>query len=165
MGYQFKGSRDSVVVNVEQARRRNAELRIELGALLTENTQIEARIKATRADLTAAYRKLSKQIRDMDAINAQAELVAASERFVSTLPEPKYGGREGLQAATDEMMAHEARGLKLAKAPRPIKGPSHGTGRRYDLGCRCEECETWKVEKNAKTHSNWKRRQQEKVAA
>jgi hypothetical protein len=101
----------------------------------------------------------------MATVQAQAELVAASKRFVSKLPEPKYGGREGLQAATDEMLAHETRGLKLAKPPRPIKGPSHGTGRRYELGCRCEECEKWKVRKNARAHSNWKRLQREKVAA
>ena len=145
---------------VEQARRRNAELRIELSALVNENAQIEVRIKTMRADLTMAYRKLARQIRDMDTVQAQAELMAASKRFASTLPPPIYGGREGLQTATEEMLAHEQRGLKLAKAPRPVKGPSCGTGRKYDQGCRCGECVAWKAAKDTRRQATKKLREQ-----
>lgn len=143
MSYQYKGKPAEVgapILSVEQERRRNAELHIELQALTAENTEIDKRIRLMRDELTGAYRRLRKQVRDIEAVRAQEQLVAEAKTFKSKLPPPVYGGREGLQAATEEMMAHESPGLKLSKELPAPKGPSHGTVRRYATGCRCPEC-------------------------
>jgi len=157
MGYQYKGSQDGAVLPVEQARRRNAELRHELAALTAENDQLEMKARAVREDLTAEYRKLAQKIRQLDAVRAQADLMAAAKQFKSNLPEPVYGGREGLQAAADEMKAHEDKHLKLSKPPRPAKSPSHGASSGYTKGCRCAECVAWNSRRSAQRRSNRKR--------
>ena len=147
---------------VEQARRRNAELRIELGALVSENAQLENRAVTMRLQVTTARRKLTRQIRELDTARTQAELLAYATVQTSTLPEPIYGGREGLQAATDEILAHDTRGLKLTKekAPRVSKGLSHGTSRKYDQGCRCRACVTYKALKDTRFYASKNRREQ-----
>jgi hypothetical protein len=148
MAYIRKPAPDGPLISAEQARRRNAEMRIELVALMAEQAQLEAKASAMRGALTDGYRKLSRQIKELDAVRAQADQIAAHAQHASTLPPPKYGGREGLQAATDEILAHESRGLKLAKtpsAPKAARGPSHGTDGKYKAGCRCGECVTRKA--------------------
>jgi hypothetical protein len=167
MSYQRGNSAQpgDMVLSVEHARRRNAEMRIELAALLTEQAQLEAKTRTMRDSLTAGYRKLSRQIRELDAVRAQADNIAAAAQHVSTLPPPKYGGREGLQAATDEMRAHEDKQLKLSKAPRPRKAATHGTSRMYDEeGCRCDECKAWNTRKSAQGRTNRKRRRELEAA-
>lgn len=143
------------VIAVEQVRRHNAELRIELHALATEKAGLDERIKTMRKDLSAAYIQLRRQIRDLDAVRAQQDYMDHAATVTSTLPPPKYGGREGLEAATLEMIQHENKHLKLSK-PRPLRGPSHGTIRRYEGGCRCDECmsawERTKARKKALRH-------------
>jgi len=163
MSYQHgKSSPGAIIQTVEQARRRNAELRIELSTLLSESAQLENHTSTMRLQVTAARRKLTRQIRELDAARAQADQIAHATAQTSTLPEPIYGGREGLQAAADEMRDYEERGLKLSKAPRPriAKGPSHGTGRKYDQGCRCGECVTWKAAKDTRRQASKKLREQ-----
>ena len=167
MGYQHGKSPQPgvMVLNVEQARRRNTELRLELARLAAENAQMEAGAVTMRLQVSAGRRKLSKQIRDLDAARVQAERIAQVAIQTSTLPEPVYGGREGLQAATDEIMAHEAKGLKLAKAPRPASGLSHGTNRKYNSGCRCDECKASESRRNARRYMERRRKAREAEAA
>lgn len=147
MAYIRKPAPDGPLLSAEQVRRRNAEMRIELVALMAEQAQLDAKTRTMRESLTDGYRKLSRQIKELDAVRAQADQIAAHAQHVATLPPPKYGGREGLQAATEEMLAHESRGLKLAKAftPKITRGASHGTDRKYKDGCRCGECVTRKA--------------------
>ena len=164
MAYAYKGGQQPApVASVEQARRHNAALHAELRALAEERAGIAAHVKTMRAELTAARTKLSRQIRHIDTIRAQEAQIEAARNFVSTLPEPIHGGREGLQAAVDEMLAHESRGLKLHKDI-PRKGISHGTARKYEAGCRCDECQDWRKRKAARAETNRKRRQQENAA-
>lgn len=146
MGYQRGMTAQPAVTvqSVEQARRRNAELRIELASLTVENTQLEAQVATARLRVSEARRLLTRKIRDLDTIRAQVDRLPAVP--VMGLPEPTYGGREGLLAATAEILAHEARG---DVSPRPAKGPSHGTGRRYESGCRCVACVAWRKRKSA----------------
>lgn len=152
------------VQSVEQARRRNAELRIELASLTAENTRLEAQVSTARLRVSEARRLLTRKIRDLDAARAQAERIGAVT--VPALPTPKYGGREGLEAATAEMEAFESQGLKLSKR-RERKGPSHGTGRRYHAGCRCGDCMGWRRRKSDQDLASHHRRQaaQKKAAA
>lgn len=163
MSYQYKGKPVDAagpVLTVEQLRRRNAELHVELQALTAENTEIDKRIRLMRDELTGAYRKLRKQVSDLEAVRAEEQLIAAAKTFKSKLPPPRYGGREGLEAATQEMLAHESRDLKLSKALPPPKGPSHGTRRRYADGCRCAVCSGYNTLRKGQERSRHKRRQQ-----
>ena len=166
MAYQYKGkpSAGAGLLTVEQERRRNAELHIELQAITAENAEIDKRIRLMRDELTGAYRKLRRQVRDLDSVRAQEQLIADAKTFKSKLPEPRYGGREGLEAATAEMMAHEAKGLKLSKTLAPPKGLSHGTRRRYADGCRCTECRTTNTVRKGKEWASRKRREQQVAA-
>lgn len=156
MSYQYKGRPAEVgapILSVEQERRRNAELHIELQALNAENAEIDKRIRLMRDELTGAYRRLRKQVRDLEAVRAQEHLIAEAKTFQSKLPPPVYGGREGLQAATEEMMAHESKDLKLSKVLPAPAGPSHGTMRRYETGCRCSDCLAAKARKKSQWRS------------
>lgn len=145
------------VLSVEQARRRNAELRREIAALDKENADLEAQTATMRLKVTAARRNLNSKIRALDAARLQASRLSQMTVQPSTLPEPKYGGREGLQAAADEIEAYEAKG-KLGTVPR--SGPRHGTGRKYGQGCRCEECLAWRVRRTkAQRATNERRRE------
>lgn len=166
MAYAYKGGQQPApVASVEQARRHNAALHAELRTLAAERADIAAHVKTMRAELTAARAKLSRQIRHLDAARAQQDLIEAAANFVSTLPEPIHGGRDGLQAAVDEMLAHETRGLKLAKPPRPRTGPSHGTGRKYADGCRCDGCQQWRCDKESRRRTRLKEAKEQDKAA
>ena len=152
MGYQRGATAQAPVVAVEQARRRNAELRRELAALTAENNALEAERKSlddqvatARLRVSEARRLLTRKVRDLDAIRAQMARLTTAQ--VSTFPEPVYGGREGLEAATKELEAHEAKGVP----PRPdrrAKGHRHGTSGRYSMGCRCDDCVAWRKRKS-----------------
>jgi len=143
------------MLTIEQARRRNAELRIELQSLTAENAGLDQRVQAMRKDLEAAYIRLRRQIRDLDAVRAQQERIGQITPDVPELTPPLYGGREGLLAATEEITNHEYK-EKFGK-PRPAsKGPIHGTARRYDLGCRCGDCKAWRKRKTAQYRTNRK---------
>jgi hypothetical protein len=152
------------VASVEQARRRNAEARLELARLEAEHKHLAPRIETMRLQVTAERRKLTRQIRELDAARAQTERIAnAATTPPSTLPEPIYGGRAGLEAATAEMEAHELKGLKLARkrAPRPI---SHGTRNKYLEGCRCDDCEAWNERRLQNDRERYRRRADAKAA-
>lgn len=165
MSYQYKGADVGAgIVTVEQERRRNAELHLELRALTAENAEIVNRIRLMRDELTTAYRKLRRQVSDLEAVRAQEQLIAEAETFTSTLPEPIHGGREGLQAATEEMMLHESKDLKLSKVIQPT-GPSHGTRRRYQAGCRCQECRGINAVRRAREKRSSRSRSLQGVAA
>jgi hypothetical protein len=89
-GYNYTSAQGSPILSVEQARRRNAELRIELEALTAEHAEL-------------------------------LPLVEAMRRVV-------------------EPLRRAVRGT----------GPSHGTVRKFDEGCRCQPCETAKRAKSAR---------------
>lgn len=139
----------TTVLTVEQARRRNAELRLALVAITAEKAQVEAKVEGMREELTVARRRLSRQIRDLDAIRTQtANIAALAEQAATT--EPKHGGPDGLQAAADEIKAYEDKHLNLSKPTRRRgKGPSHGTRSKYDEGCDCDDCLGWRIRKTA----------------
>lgn len=140
----------ATVLTVEQARSRNAELRREIAALIQENGHLEAQIATTRFQVTAARRRLTRLSRQLEAARAQAERLGKVTISPDPLSEPVYGGREGLEAAAAEMEAYEAKDLKLSKR-RERKGPSHGTGRRYAVGCRCGDCMGWRERKSTQS--------------
>ena len=161
MSYQYRGKPAIAggLLTVEQERRSNAELHLELKALTDENAELDERIRTMRKDLSEAYVQLRRQIRDLDAVRAQQDLIANAQATQSELPAPKYGGREGLIAATEEILRHEYKQARLAK-PRPApKGYSHGTTKRYDAGCRCDDCRARKSRQNSQNRLNRKRRQ------
>lgn len=159
MGYQYRGKQAPAVMPIEQARRINAELRRELAALTAENADLEPKVDAMRRGVTAARKKLARQIRDIEVARIQTRNIAALAA-TPTAPESVYGGREGLQAAADEIEAHEAaEGAKLGTVRR--RGPRHGTGRKYSLGCRCEECQAWRKRKSAAERATQNRRRDE----
>jgi chromosome segregation ATPase len=144
MGYQH-GKTLQPSLPVEQARRRNAELRVELSRLTAENNALEAQVATARLRVSEARRLLTRKVRDLEAARAQVERLSAI-RPASGLPEPVFGGREGLLAAAEEILAHESRG---SLAPRPLRGPSHGTERVYATGCRCGKCLAWRERRTA----------------
>ena len=164
MGYQRGMTAQPMVTvqSVEQARRRNAELRIELASLTAENTQLEARVATARLRVSEARRLLTRKIRDLDTIRAQVDRLPAVP--VTGLPEPTYGGREGLLAAADEMEAHEAQGLMFYK-PRVRKGPSHGTRDRYATGCKCDLCLGWRRKRTDQETARQRRQRASQKAA
>lgn len=165
MGYTYKGDQSRPIETVEQARRRNAELRRELTGLMAEQADLAPKVEAMRQEVTAARKKLSRQIRDLDAARAQSARIAglATEPATPTLSEPVYGGREGLQAAADEIEAHESKpGAKLGTVRR--RGPRHGTARMYGTGCRCEACLGWRDKRTAQEVARQQRRREEYLA-
>lgn len=164
MGYQRGKSTQTPagVLTVEQARRRNAELRLELGALTAENTALEARVGVMRQEVSTARRKLSRQIRDLAAIRAQVSNIAALAQHAPG-EEPVFGGREGLEAATAEARAHDEETVNPSTRRRR-KGPSHGTSGRYREGCRCEDCRGWRCRKSERERALVKLRREQEIA-
>lgn len=149
---------EAKLLTIHQVRQRNAALALELQTLTAEQAELGNRTEAMRKEVTAARNRLTRQLREIDAVRIQSDQIAAAKRYVSTLPPPVHGGREGLQAATDEMLTHESKHLNLAKAPRRPKGPSCGTQRKYEKGCRCDECKAWRKRRAAQARTNQKRR-------
>lgn len=144
------------------ARQRNAELAAELrkleaigerlqAAVTEKRAEIDAQTETVRKELTQAYRALRSKVRQLDAVRAQAEQIAATKDYVSDLPAPLYGGREGLEAATEELADYEARkagvtriGPRGKRVGRKPKEAVHGTSLAYRRdGCRCPECKAW----------------------
>ena len=168
MGYQRGKTTQPAgsLLSVEQARRKNAELRLELVALTAEKPQLESQVEAMRQEITTARRKLSRQIRDLEAIRTQIRNIAALAEHASGT-EPVFGGREGLQAATAEIRAHEdqhAKPSRPATSTRRRKGRSHGTAGKYVEGCRCDECKGWRGRKSAQEREHVKRRREQEIA-
>lgn len=157
-GASLQAEPEAKLLTIHQVRQRNAALALELQTLTAEKAELDNHAEAMRKEVTAARKRLARQLREIDAARVQADQIAAAKRYVSTLPLPVHGGREGLQAATDEMLAHESKHLKLAKAPRPPKGLSCGTGRKYAKGCRCDDCKAWRKRRAAQARTNQKRR-------
>lgn len=149
------------VLNIEQARRRNAELRRELAALTVENGQLEAQVTTMRLHVSEARRKLTLQVRELEAARAQQAQLAQVTTEPSGLPEPVHGGREGLLAAAAEIKAHESAGA----LPKRLRGPSHGTKRRYAAGCRCPKCVAWRVAESERARVAQNARRARKRAA
>lgn len=147
----------STVLTIEQARRRNAGLRIELESLMREAAELEVSTGLMREAVSAARKKLTRQIRDLDAVRAQSDRIATDTGRTTTLPASQFGGREGLQAAADEIEAYE--GAKLGTVKR--NGPRHGTGRKYATGCRCEDCLGWRKKRSAAEQATQARRRAE----
>ena len=164
MGYRhgMTAQPGTSVLTVERARLVNAELRRELATLTGENTVLAPKVDAMRKEVTAARKKLARQIRDLEAIRIQtANIAAHAQHLTNTGTEPVYGGPEGLRAAADEMKAYEDGALNLSTVPRGRKGPRHGTGRRYALGCRCDSCLEWRGRKTAQEVARNKARRAE----
>lgn len=161
MGYKhgMTAQPATAVLGIEQARRLNADLRLELATLTAENTQLEARVGAMRQDVTVARRKLSRQIRDLETIRTQARNIAAMAGH-SSGTEPVFGGPAGLLAAADELKAH---GEAIASST-VRRGPSHGTAGKYVQGCRCDECRGWRGRKSAQERAHVKRRREQEIA-
>lgn len=157
-GASLQAEPEAKLLTIDQVRQRNAALALELQTLTAEKAELDNRGDAMRKEVTAARKRLTRQLREIDAVRVHSDQIAAAKRYVSTLPPPIHGGREGLQAATDEMLTHESKHLKLAKAPRPPKGPSCGTGRKYAKGCRCDDCKAWRKRKSARELTNKKKR-------
>lgn len=148
----------ATVLTVEEARRRNAALRLELAALTAEHNHLAPKVEAMRADVTAARKKLSRQIRDLETARTQTANIAAHAQHAANTT-PLYGGPEGLQAAAGEIEAYESKpGAKLGTVRR---GPSHGTSRRYATGCRCDACLAWRERKTAQAVEQNRRRREE----
>ena len=147
------------------ARKRNQSLLAELHTLELHNASLVERIETAKAnlaaeltvakaDLSKAREQLTKTIKEADAVRAQAAQIRAAADYLNTLPEPVHGGRAGLEAATREILEHEARkkaaGTVVTLEPRqtptrPAKGPAHGTQACYRAGCRCLRCRARKA--------------------
>jgi chromosome segregation ATPase len=148
--------------DLAQARARNAELAAELrkldairerleAAVVEKRAEVEARSDEVRKELTAAYRQLRGKVRQLDAVRANAAMIENTKTYVSELPPPIFGGREGLEAATEEIAEYEARkagvtriGPRGKRVGRQPKEALHGTSTAYRRdGCRCGECKAW----------------------
>lgn len=161
--------------DLAQARQRNAELAAELrkleaikerleAAVVEKRAEVEARADEVRKELTAAYRQLRGKVRQLDAVRANAELIASTKAYLASdeLPPSLYGGREGLEAATEEMADYEARkagvtriGPRGKRVGRQPKDAVHGTSLAYRRdGCRCPECKAWMTKTSAKHYRN-----------
>ncbi len=140
MGYQRGMSPQpaATVLTVEQARRLNAALRLELAALTAENAVLAPKVEAMRKGVTAARKNLTRQIRDLAAVRSQAERIVAD-------PEPLHGGPDGLKAAYAEARAHGEG--EIIVQPSTAKC---GGRRKYETGCRCAECQGWRDRKTAR---------------
>jgi hypothetical protein len=141
MGYQRKEAQSGPLLTVEQARRRNTEMRLELARLAAENAKLEPQINTLRVEVSRARKLLTRKVRELEAARVQAEHLARVQ--VVTLSEPVHGGQAGLIAATEEIEAYTIKLDKLGRKRR-IVGPSHGTRKRYGKGCRCDDCMDWR---------------------
>jgi hypothetical protein len=163
MGYQRKEAPSGPLLTVEQARRRNAEMRLELARLAAENAKLEPQIDTLRVEVSRARKLLTRKVRELEAARTQAEHLARVQ--VVTSAEPVHGGQAGLIAATEEIEAHEFKLDKLGRKRR-ILGPSHGTRDKYDAGCRCDQCMDWRRKKSDRERvSQQVRRSKQKQAA
>jgi chromosome segregation ATPase len=152
MAYVRQSQQPGPLVSVEQVRRRNAELRLELVAVMAERTRIEDQIREARQQVTSARRRLRRWVSDLDELLIKsAEIKSTTFR---TLPEPVHGGPEGLKAAADEMAAHEEAVVILAPRRRSLRGSSHGTRGKYEQGCECDECLAWRARKTDQDRAN-----------
>lgn len=141
MGYQRKEAQSGPLLTVEQARRRNAEIRLELARLAAENAKLEPQINTLRVEVSRARKLLTRKVRELEAARTQTEHLTRVQTV--TLSEPVHGGQAGLIAATEEIEAHTIKYDKLGRKRR-IVGPSHGTRKRYAKGCRCDDCLNWR---------------------
>jgi DNA repair exonuclease SbcCD ATPase subunit len=157
--------RPATEADLANARRRNSELAAELRQLEAISERLQAAITEKRADLeqerdaarkelSKAREQLTKTIKEADTVRHQARQILNAAHYLSTLPEPVHGGREGLEAATTEIIEYEIRkkatGLvvELPKRPATPKAEAeyrHGSKNRYRAGCRCVSCRTWKA--------------------
>lgn len=164
MAYQRKQAPAGPLMTVEQARRRNAQLRIELARLEQERQQLEPQLDTLRAEVSKARKLLTRRVRDLEATRIQAEHLARVSTTTGT-PEAIYGGIEGLLAATKEMEAHQFKLDKLGRK-RLTLGPSHGTRAKYNTGCQCDPCMDWRREESAREQAMQReRRNKQKQAA
>jgi hypothetical protein len=161
MGYQRQEASTGPLLTVEQARRRNAEIRLELARLAAEHQQLEPQVNNLRAEVSKARKILTRKVRDLEASRIQAEHLA---RVSVAHGEPVHGGPEGLLAATAEMEAHEYKFDVLGRRRR-ILGPSHGTRSKYAEGCRCDDCMDWRRRKSESERVAQQRRRSEKKLA
>jgi len=182
MAYQHTPA-NGPLLTVEQARRRNAELMIELRSLEAQQEALTARVAAEKAkleqdteqarkELTQAYRRLRSKVRELDAVRASEENITKTAAYVSELPPPLYGGRDGLEAAADEMAEYEARRNGRKAPPRgkrvkaELKPALHGTSTAYRRDkCRCAECKAWLSRTSAKHYRNRVERQERHLQA
>lgn len=162
MGYQRKEASTGPLLTVEQARRRNAEIRLELARLAAENAQLEPQVNNLRTEVSKARKLLTRKVRDLEAARIQAEHLA---RVGVAGSEPVHGGPAGLLAATQELKAHEFKYDVLGRKRR-ILGPSHGTRNKYGEGCRCDDCIDWRRRKSeSERYAQQRRRSAKKLAA
>jgi chromosome segregation ATPase len=157
MGYQRKEALSGPLLTVEQARRRNTELRLELARLAAENAQLEPQIDTLRTEVSRARKLLTRKVRELEAARTQAEHLARVQ--VVTHAEPIHGGQAGLIAATEEIEAYAIKLDKLGRRRR-IVGPSHGTRKRYGKGCRCDDCMDWRRKASDRERVNQQRRRE-----
>lgn len=165
--------RPATEADLAQARHHNSRLAAELrqleaigerlqAAINEKKADLEAQTEAARKELTTGYRQLRSKIRQLDAVRANAAMIENTKNYVSELPPPIFGGREGLEAATDEMADYEARrnGRTLVEArgkrvPREKKPALHGTSTAYRRDkCRCPECKAWLSRTSSKHYRN-----------
>jgi hypothetical protein len=162
MGYQRKEASTGPLLTVEQARRRNAEIRLELARLAAEHQQLEPQVNNLRAEVSNARKLLTRKVRDLEASRIQAEHLA---RVSVAHGEPVHGGPAGLLAATQEIGAHQFKYDVLGRK-RPIVGPSHGTRNKYAEGCRCDDCMDWRRRKSeSEKYAQQRGRSAKKLAA
>lgn len=163
MTYKRKEAAAGPLLTVERARRRNATMRLEMERLNAEHKFLEPRLEAVRAEVSKARKLLTRKVRELEAARIQIDQLATVK--VAPLPDPTYGGPEGLLAATEEMEAHEFKLDRLGRRRR-ITGPSHGTREKYYSPCRCDECINWRRRKSDRDNaSQQKRRAKQKQAA
>ena len=159
MSYQYKGKPAATpvsVLNVEQERRRNAELAMQLRRLELERQSLEREGEKVLSTLQA-LRSHVDRTRD------ETRRLAAYKEAMKKLPPPVHGGREGLLAATAEMEAHRP---KPKPRQKEYRGPSHGTRRRYyDWKCRCEACNEWASVESSRNRKRYNQRRTVKEAA
>ena len=155
--YQYKGkpaAPTAGIVSVEQERRRNAELMMTLRQLEMQRAQLEFEAENV-ASVLRALRGTVDNTRDA------TTKIASYKAAVRQLPLPKYGGREGLLAATKEIESHDVK----ARPRKPRPGPAHGSWRRYyEWKCRCETCNEWRETQRVMDRERYYARKQ-KVAA
>jgi DNA repair exonuclease SbcCD ATPase subunit len=164
--------RPATEADLAQARHRNSQLAAELRqldaigerlqqAIAEKKADLEAQTEQARKELTQGYRHLRSKIRQLDAVRANAEMIENTKAYTSDLPEPLFGGREGLEAATDEMADYEARRNGRTLPPRGKRVATerklavHGTSLAYRRDkCRCPECKAWMSRTSAKHYRN-----------
>lgn len=151
--YHYKGkpAAPASVLNIEQERRRNAEMALTLRSLELERQSLESEAERVLSVLTALRSTVDRN-------RAETTRIAAYREAIRKMPPPIHGGREGLLAATAEMEAFESKKTKPRKAR---KTSPHGTKRRYYVwGCRCEPCTQWAEQQSAVNAERYQRRKQ-----